>query len=405
MSAEIVDRYVGCVLGALIGDALGMPVHWFYDTTSLRTVVERKFPSHRSSSSARNCVFPENLVRSFTFFDPQNPHPNSILARSVYRGRIDILHDQKRFWGPGGHNIHYHQFLRAGENTLNLQLSRLLVLSIVENRGLYNPDDYLARYIDYLTVPNRHRDTYLEEYHRGFFVNYAQNEDPKRCGLDDVHIGGLSHVAVMTVWAHSHGLSLADGKQRVREHVQYTHTDNSVLHAVSVTVEILYGIFDAYPGVRSGDGSEVLERAHTHNSSSSSSISSGSNSSSDKVLTNAISLAWPSFRTEIQPNSENVNDFTIVGRLYSPACYILDSFPAVLTLATKYAADPEAGLVANTMVGGDNCHRGAVLGALFGAAHGLSGLPQRWTSGLADSQAMQDAVLQMVGHRRQVVGR
>ena len=32
----------------------------------------------------------------------------------------------------------------------------------------------------------------------------------------------------------------------------------------------------------------------------------------------------------------------------------------------KYADDLETALVANTNLGGDNCHRGAVLGALLG---------------------------------------
>ena len=54
-------------------------------------------------------------------------------------------------------------------------------------------------------------------------------------------------------------------------------------------------------------------------------------------------------------------------------CYIEHSFPAVLYLAARYPDDFEAALVANTNVGGDNCHRGAVLGAMLGAALGLSG--------------------------------
>lgn len=40
-----------------------------------------------------------------------------------------------------------------------------------------------------------------------------------------------------------------------------------------------------------------------------------------------------------------------------------------LYLALKYGDLPERGLIANTMCGGDNAGRGAVLGALLGAAH------------------------------------
>jgi ADP-ribosylglycohydrolase len=72
----------------------------------------------------------------------------------------------------------------------------------------------------------------------------------------------------------------------------------------------------------------------------------------------------------------------VIGRHVSPACYILESFPAALYLAWKYADDFEAAVVANTMVGGDNCHRGAVVGALVGAARGFERLPQALREGL-----------------------
>ena len=47
-------------------------------------------------------------------------------------------------------------------------------------------------------------------------------------------------------------------------------------------------------------------------------------------------------------------------------------------LAYKYSDDPEAGLIANTNIGGENVHRGAVLGALLGAQHGYKAWPTRW---------------------------
>jgi ADP-ribosylglycohydrolase len=79
---------------------------------------------------------------------------------------------------------------------------------------------------------------------------------------------------------------------------------------------------------------------------------------------------------------ERLDDLEVVGRIVSPACYVDDSVPAVFYLARKYASRPEEGLVANTMVGGDNCYRGAVLGALLGADSGVEGWPERWRRGL-----------------------
>ena len=62
-------------------------------------------------------------------------------------------------------------------------------------------------------------------------------------------------------------------------------------------------------------------------------------------------------------------DRLTVGRQISSACYLPGSFTASLAIAWKYAdAGFSAGVLANAKIGGDNCHRGAVVGALLGAA-------------------------------------
>lgn len=37
-----------------------------------------------------------------------------------------------------------------------------------------------------------HRDTYVEEYHRGFFTRYAMGKPPRKCAIEDEHVG-LTH--------------------------------------------------------------------------------------------------------------------------------------------------------------------------------------------------------------------
>ena len=75
-------------------------------------------------------------------------------------------------------------------------------------------------------------------------------------------------------------------------------------------------------------------------------------------------------------------DAVVVGRHFSSACYVEQALPATLYLAAKYHQQPAEGLIANTMCGGDTCDRGAVLGALLGAASGLEAWPLSWRSGL-----------------------
>lgn len=57
----------------------------------------------------------------------------------------------------------------------------------------------------------------------------------------------------------------------------------------------------------------------------------------------------------------------------------------VLHLAYKYGGDFEAAVLANVNAGGENVHKGMLLGALLGAAHGASRIPPALKEGLVDS--------------------
>src|SRR6478609_178122 len=111
-------RRIDAFLGTLVADALSMPGHWYYNRLALRRAYGRL--DH--------------------YVAPQNPHPDSILWRSNYtplNEKGDILHEQARYWGERG--VHYHQFLQAGENTLNFRLAVELYLQVCA-AGDYDAD-------------------------------------------------------------------------------------------------------------------------------------------------------------------------------------------------------------------------------------------------------------------------
>ena len=312
------DPLHGMVWGSFIGDALAMPVHWYYDRAAL----------HRDYGTVRD------------YLPPRNPHPGSILWRSEYtalNARGEILHDQAEYWGR--RDIHYHQFLRAGENTLNLQLAKVLRESLVA-RGSYEPDGYLQRYTEFMLTPGQHRDTYVEECHRKFFTAYARGTAPRKCAGSDIHIGGLAHVGILCAFRASDAKA---ARAAVREHITLTHRSDEVLAAGDALAQILCD---------TAAGGDLRTAIFQHGAD------------------------WFSKRKAEQWSREP--DEVVIGHRVSPACYIADAFPASLYLAWKYAGDFESGVIANANVGGDNCHRGAVVGALLGAAVGESGIPPRF---------------------------
>lgn len=305
-------------LGSLIADALAMPGHWYYDR--------------------------EALKRDYGVLDhyqaPRNPHPGSILWRSEYHAlnpRGDILRDQAVFWGQ--REIHYHQFLQAGENTVNFRLASQLHEQI-RSHGDYDPERWARHYIECMLTPGWHRDTYLEEYHRGFFTRYAQGKAVTKCGIADEHIGGLAQIPALLA-ALPEG---ADWRSATRAHLALTHRHSNVQRAADCLARLLKSITAGTP------------------------------------LREAISREggdWFSGRKagrwETRPDDE------IIGGILSPACYIDQAFPAALYLAWKYHDQFDAGIIANAMLGGDNCHRGAVVGSILAAANGID---DRWTTGL-----------------------
>jgi len=68
------------------------------------------------------------------------------------------------------------------------------------------------------------------------------------------------------------------------------------------------------------------------------------------------------------------------------------SYPSLIHFAGKYASDFERGLLANANTGGENVHRGLVLGALLGAEAGESGIPEHLKLGLKDHAALKEEI-------------
>jgi len=311
---KLLDAFVG----SLVADALAMPGHWYYDRQALR----RDY----------------GWLSEYT--EPRNPHPDSILWRSHYKPNseeADILHDQAKYWGQRG--IHYHQFLKAGESTVNLKLAVELYL-LISRSGVYDTQAWLERYIELMRTPGWHGDTYVEEYHRGFFERLANGKSPEKCGIRDEHIGGLSQVPAL-VSALAPDFNTVE---IVKQHVALTHRHSNVLRAAGCLTRLILAV-EAGSSLRDA----IMREA------------------GDWISTRKVSSML------LRPDTE------IIGSVYSPACYIDQSFPAALYLAFKYHDDFSAGIIANAMVGGDNCHRGVVVGALLGVANSIE---PKWFEGL-----------------------
>ena len=337
-----VERMRGALWGMFIGDALAMPVHWYYNIATLW----------------------QDFGNIHDYQAPKAHHPNSIMAlantgkagRGSQEGDIVgnvILKGKKQHWGQA--NRHYHQGMQAGDNTLNLLCARVLLRSL-NTVGHYDSADFLREYICFMTEPDRHNDTYAESYHRDFFANYAHGIASENCagaeGHDTASIGGLVSLPLVILASLRDG-NLASTNEAALTQQRLTHRSALLERHTLELSKLMFHIFnDINPDI------EQLACAA------------------------ANQLGFPADKVIESVRRNQSADHEVIGGLLSPACYIDQSFPSTLYLAARYHNNFEAALIANTNVGGDNCHRGAILGAILGASMGVAAIPKRWINGL-----------------------
>lgn len=358
---------------AFIADALAMPVHWYYQPLEIELAftggiqqfeaAPQFHPSsimslHSKNKGGRQSADKSALVTKGGAW--LNPAPQVV-------GDI-ILKDKALFWDTP--NVHYHQGMKAGENTLNAHCARVLMRTLARTSGSYDQDAFVSAYIEFMTVqPPAHPDTYAESYHRGFFANLAQGRKPAQCAMethDTASIGGLVTIGPLVCSERLNGSSESDIQLACRAHLALTHPDESLMRVCDRYVRLLCGLMDA------GDDVNV------------------------KALLIEASKGLASFDLAALVK-RNLPDHHVVGHLFSRACYISDSWPIVLYLAYKYQDDPWQALLVNTNLGGDNVHRGAVLGTILGLHNNT--VAANWFTQLADHEVIAQEIYALVDAR------
>ncbi|MEN8687633.1 MAG: ADP-ribosylglycohydrolase family protein [Desulfuromonadales bacterium] len=319
-----------------VADALAMPVHWYYNPLD----IDRDFPGGVRSMAAAPDRHPSSIMALHSVSHGGRKAGVAGERQRQVVGKV-ILKGKAQFWGQP--NRHYHHRMQAGENTLNAHCARLLLRTLSASAGIYRKDRFLDAYIDFMTAdPPRHPDTYAESYHRGFFANLINGKPKDRCGAvthDTASVGGLVTIAPIVIAARLQGTPLDEVQAICREHLFLTHPDDSLARVCGNYVALLDALL--WRDEQQPAGRLLLECAET---------SLGLNLES--LVANAG------------------DDLDVVGRRFSSACYISESWPSLLYLTYKYLDRPKQALIVNTNLGGDNVHRGAVMGVLLGLAAG-----------------------------------
>ena len=394
-------RMRNALWGLFIGDALAMPAHWFYSIDNIKTQFEGGLKG---------------------YLDAPHPHPESFMVGMEYRPDVDaasklgrpydILHDHARFYQTtyGSLDIttderesehgnatpklqdryHYHHGLKAGENTLGANLVRVLMQSVIHN-GSYDPESFLKDFIHYLTTPGLNRDPYSEIYLRLWFKNYSSGFSPRNCAELQRDVwsigshGGVIRPLVASLLADSayQGMGLAV------EHQTLTHRSENVASALVILVPLLHGLLRGIDPVKitqthsrhvripkiTGDRLFAMYREHRG----------PGNIPKHETWRLHTELSDATF--DIDRFIEQHETDEAACQTLATACYPEHGLPLILYFARKHDFDMRASLLANANVGGDNVHRGMILGMLVGAAN--EAIPEDLIRGLVAREALR----------------
>ena len=287
-----------------------------------------------------------------------------------------INHGKREYWDPSK-NMHYHATLQAGENTLEAQLVRVLMKSIVANNGDFNADHFRSSYIEFMTKPKSHNDAYASTCHRMFFANMIFKKlPPAQCPDNDSHnvdtIDGLVLPTIAALAVSAKNGNTNESKEAARkasaEVCSVTRRSDKLEKASKIWSDIIFNTLYL-------------------------------SESSEEDLSNTLNEAGRALGTNRSIRADRIDEMS--------ACYLDQSFPPTLDMILKYdkKKDVWTGLVANANVGGENVHRGAILGAVLGEAAGVHNLPSKLISGLYDKENISkeiDAFVEVVLNQGEV---
>ncbi len=343
MNAEAIkDRAAGAVVGALIGDALGLGPHWYYDLERMR----------------RDCG---PWIDGYT--EPR-------------KGR-------------------YHEGLKAGDLSQTGLITLELLRSVVEKGG-YKEQNFTRRLDANILAemdgsayggPGGYTNQSIRELYR---VRVTEN---RPWGETGGYADTTEAAERAVVLAARYAAAPADGARAVDANVRLTQIDPFVA-ALSVSFCVVVGALARgvpFDGDLSATLYAMVEEGSlpfTH------AVLAENTGKYDKTpeapsatLPYPDGLLFPShiWRAAKDPDVV-IEPAWKVSLVYGMPCTILCMLPAAYYLAARFPDDFENAVLHAVNGGGQNMSRAMLTGALSGAQVGLSGIPARFVEGLSDSE-------------------
>jgi ADP-ribosylglycohydrolase len=346
----IQDRAAGAIMGAFIGDALGLGPHWYYDLAALR----RDYG---------------DWVMTYT-----EPKP----------GR-------------------YHDGLHAGQLSQNGILLRLMLRSLADHGG-YDEADFCRR-VDGEIFPLLNGQPvngpggYTQQSIRDAWRRRVEQKLPwGRIGGEADTTEAIARTLALAVRYAFQPQELADA---IASNTRLTQIDGTV-----VTLTVAYGavlgllvqghkLNKSLSGklMRLARAEKLPYHALTHTDQE---PPQADNPHGDGVFTSPDALLTPSYvATAALDPDIRIEPAWKVSIVYGMTCAIYHQLPAAYYLSARFSGDFESAVLHAVNGGGENQARAMLTGALVGAQTGLSEVPQRFLDGLDESEALKRLAMEV----------
>ncbi len=344
---HIEDRAAGAVIGALIGDALGLGPHWYYDLTELRKDYG-------------------DWITGYT-----NPKP----------GR-------------------YHAGMKAGQLSQTGLILVILLRSVVE-QGEYQEEDFTRRLDSELLPlldgtplhgPGGYTNQSIREAYRR---RVEQKLDWSRTGG---HADTTEAAERAVVLAARYALNPRKVAETVSANCLLTQADEAMVAmttAFNCVVSLLVSGEKLDVNLSDKLMNQVKSGALPFHAVTGQRLGMPRPGDPDPPRTGKFSspdaLLTPSYMAEAaQDPNIRIEPPWKVSIVYGMPCAIYHQLPAAYYLAARFCDDFEAAVLQAINGGGQNMSRACLTGALVGAQIGLSAIPERFVTGLENHGELVD---------------
>lgn len=330
MKSDQIDRAAGCIVGAFIGDALGLGPHWYYDLSE----------QHRDYGT---------WIDGYT-----DPKPDR-----------------------------YHGGMKAGELSQTGLIMQMLLKSVAEN-GSYDQPDFCRRldaellpFIEGRKGPGGYTNHSMRQVWR---ARVKEGKDWSETAGNADTSEGAERISVLAARYAETPKSVAEA---VARNVRLSQNDSLVVQqsvAFGLVLSALIrgekfdaALSDTLMEEVGDDGVPFIEES-AHQSVEKDSL---------LGFASPDALLLPSWIAEsVHDRGIHVEPPWKVAQLYGMSCAINFVLPASYYLAVRFSDDFEAAVLHALNGGGQNMSRACLTGALVGAQVGLSGIPVRFVEGL-----------------------